>query len=244
MTLSQSSPLSPSRISQQQASACNIATTQKQQINTEQLLLTQDNLASPPPEEALTLKSMISHSVNVISKISKRQKVSAEVHLKIVRTIQHSLATAAVKQPNSIETTSGATSASTWINILDAGEARSKKTTILNMMEWIGAAEWFDTEVQQAQQALPRTKRGAPRKRVATIILDKYFQEVPDSEDHSLPITSNGIQNRILDEKRQRFIKNVNKGRNLRQLVQMTHLGILFQSNVPYVFYCILYGIY
>ena len=35
-----------------------------------------------------------------------------------------------------------------WINMLEAGHARSKEATILNMIEWMGALEWYDAELE------------------------------------------------------------------------------------------------
>ena len=58
--------------------------------------------------------------------------------------------------------------------MLEAGHACSKEVTILNMIEWIGASEWYDTELEQAEKAPPSTERGTPRKRLATVVLDKY----------------------------------------------------------------------
>ena len=36
--------------------------------------------------------------------------------------------------------------------MLEAGHARSKETTILDMIEWIGASEWYDAELEQAEK--------------------------------------------------------------------------------------------
>jgi len=64
--------------------------------------------------------------------------------------------------------------------MLEAGYARSKEVTILNMIEYIGALEWYDAELEKAQKAPPLTKRGTPRKRLAIIVLDKYLKEDRD----------------------------------------------------------------
>jgi hypothetical protein len=68
-----------------------------------------------------------------------------------------------------------------WINILEAGHARSKEATILNIIEWIGALEWYDAELKQVEKAPPPTKQGTPRKRLATVVLDKYLKEARDT---------------------------------------------------------------
>ena len=133
--------------------------------------------------------------------------------------------------------------------MLEAGHARSKEATILNMIEWIGASEWYDAELEQAEKAPPLTKRGTPRKRLATVVLDKYLKEARDtaamggpgklaSEDNkdrpSLP-DSAGIQKRIFDTRRKRLLNILHRGRTLRKLIQMTRLGILFDPDIWYV---------
>ena len=67
--------------------------------------------------------------------------------------------------------------ASIQINILETGYACSKTVTILNIIEQIGALEWYNAKLEQAKKAPPPIKRGAPRKRLATVVLDKYLKE-------------------------------------------------------------------
>ena len=136
-----------------------------------------------------------------------------------------------------------------WINMLEAGHARSKEATILNMIEWMGASEWYDAELEQAEKAPPPTKRGTPRKRLATIVLDKYLKEVhnttaveslgklvlKDNEDRPSSPNSAGIQKRIFDTRRKRLNNIFHRGRTLRKLIQMTRLGILFDLDIWYV---------
>ena len=46
------------------------------------------------------------------------------------------------------------------------------------MIEWIGALQWYNAELKQAEKAPPPTKHRVPRKHLATIVLDKYLKEV------------------------------------------------------------------
>ncbi|KAH8600144.1 hypothetical protein B0O99DRAFT_611837 [Bisporella sp. PMI_857] len=133
-----------------------------------------------------------------------------------------------------------------WINMLEAGHARSKKSSIFNMIEWIGASEWFDAEIAEAEKAPPPTKRGKPRKRLATIILNKYMKEAYDITGMEPPGTfafkkSDGcpsftnsaeVEKKIFDTRRNWLNMIFHRGRNLRRLVQKTHLGILFDENI------------
>ncbi|CAM6002785.1 unnamed protein product [Sphagnum balticum] len=119
-----------------------------------------------------------------------------------------------------------------WIRTLKAGHARSKELTILNMIECMGASEWYDAELQQAEKAPPPTKRGRPRKCLATVVLDKYFKECDTTamrssrehasnvnEDHPLLQDSAGVQKGFLDTRRKRLNNLFHRGRRLRELV-------------------------
>jgi hypothetical protein len=120
-----------------------------------------------------------------------------------------------------------------WINMLEAGHAHSKEATILNMIEWIGALEWYDAELKQVKKAPPPTKQGTPRKRLATVVLDKYLKEAcdttaiaslgkltsKDNKDRYLSVNSAGIQKRIFNTRRKRLLNVLHRGRTLRKLI-------------------------
>ncbi|KAG9240851.1 hypothetical protein BJ878DRAFT_263839 [Calycina marina] len=119
-------------------------------------------------------------------------------------------------------------------------------TIILNMIGLMGASEWYEKELAKAGIDPPRTKKGRPRKRLATIFLDEYFNKPLEStsirspgkltpnnrEDHSLSLNSAGIQKSILTARRKKLTTHFNRGRTLRNLVQITHLGILFDQDI------------
>lgn len=144
-------------------------------------------------------------------------------------------------------------SASMWLNMLEASQARSKKVTILHMIEMMGASEWYENELAKAERHPPRTKRGALRKRLATIVLDEYLKEPQDStsirspeeltskdsEDRSPSRNSADIQKSILAARRKKLTTLFHRGRTLRDLVQVTHLGILFDQDIWYIPWCI-----
>jgi hypothetical protein len=84
------------------------------------------------------------------------------------------------------------------------------------------------------------------RKRLATIVLDKYLKEVPDNiviespgklaskdnKDYSLLVNSAGIQKRIFDIRRKRLNNIFYKGQILYKLIQIIRFGILFDSDI------------
>jgi hypothetical protein len=118
--------------------------------------------------------------------------------------------------------------------------AHSKEATILNMIEWMGALEWYDATLKQAKRQPLLTKRRKPRIRLATVVLDQYLKEAHDTTPVLGPekFTSNDddhsstIHKRILDTRRKKLNKIFYRGRTLTQLVQKTHLGVLFDPNI------------
>jgi hypothetical protein len=249
-------PSSPSSMAEQQIRLNNMASTQAQRVDGEQSLSIQDRQTMLPSSlfgEAPTLTDMVAKAVHLMYKMSRRQEVPTKIHSRILGTLQPSLgespaSTAVAERGDSIWNTSSSTSwsASMWINMLEAGQARSREATILNMIEWMGASEWYDAELAQVEKAPPLTKRGKLRKRLATVVLDEYLKEAQDTtaigspgklvsgdnEDRPPSINSTGIQKRILDARRKKLNNIFNRGRTLRKLIQMTHLGILFDPDI------------
>ncbi|KAH8588045.1 hypothetical protein B0O99DRAFT_640250, partial [Bisporella sp. PMI_857] len=144
-----------SRNGEQQECLCNASSTQTQQVD-KQSLPTQESLTighssslnEPPTAD------MVAKAIHIIYGMSRRREVPTEVHLKILTTIRpgHDETQAivvAMQCPDSILITSSPKfwPASMWINILEAGHARSKGITILSMIEWIGASEWYDAAI-------------------------------------------------------------------------------------------------
>jgi hypothetical protein len=86
-------------------------------------------------------------------------------------------------------------------------------------------------------------KRGTPRKRLVIVVLDKYLKEVRDtieslgklaSKEYNYPslVNSARIQERIFDIRRKKLNKIFYRGRILYKLIQITHLGILFNLDI------------
>jgi hypothetical protein len=56
-----------------------------------------------------------------------------------------------------------------WMRVLEAGGFRNQKVTILNMLEYMGAWEWYDRQVKLSQ-ATVRTKKNKSVNRRGAII--------------------------------------------------------------------------
>ncbi|KAK3366681.1 hypothetical protein B0T24DRAFT_596593 [Lasiosphaeria ovina] len=82
----------------------------------------------------------------------------------------------------SLQSDLGETSNDTNVSVLEAGGSRNKKGTILSMLEWMGAFIWYDAQLAKLASAAPFTKRGTPRTRVATVLLDRLLDRLLDGE--------------------------------------------------------------
>jgi hypothetical protein len=60
------------------------------------------------------------------------------------------------------------------MRVLEAGESENQKVTIFNMLEYMGAWEWYDRQVKLSQTTV-RTKKNKPvdRKGAATHVLNR-----------------------------------------------------------------------
>jgi hypothetical protein len=103
---------------------------------------------SLPPDQSLTLQDMVAEGLVIIHKMSSLQQAApTETHSAVLRALQAGLQdagdiTEATPRSGSIWATQDPRSWSTdmWIRLLDAGTSRNKKTTLLNIIEWIGAS--------------------------------------------------------------------------------------------------------
>ncbi|KAF7166574.1 hypothetical protein CNMCM6106_002349 [Aspergillus hiratsukae] len=71
---------------------------------------------------------------------------------------------------------------STWMRILDMGSSQQNKVTVLNMLMYIGAWEWFDRQVNYVQGNV-RTKKNKliGEKKAKTHVLNKMQDSLQDS---------------------------------------------------------------
>lgn len=63
-----------------------------------------------------------------------------------------------------------------WVDILERGAVEGQKVTVLNMLEYIGVWEWYDSQVRSLQESgRIFTKKGKPagRKVAVTNVLNK-----------------------------------------------------------------------
>jgi hypothetical protein len=191
---------------------------------------------SPSPHpyiERSSFYNMLAETITVIEMMSKKtEEASPGAHSAILRALLTDTIWAKTDKVESSESAWSATdmrswSASMWMGLLDAGQSRSKTTTILNLLEEMGAAVWYEAQLRQIAESGLLTKRGKPRVRVASTLLDSLLRG-----DESNPAQEQSIQERATDIRRQMISKAVSRGNKLRTIVSKTSLGILFRPKI------------
>lgn len=129
-----------------------------------------------------------------------------------------------------------------WTNILRTGYSKSKRVSILNILEDMGASAWYDDQITLAQESI-RTKKNKPvdQKGAAIYVLNR-IQGEDTTGDPGKCIKSamtpfeepyTGIVREIDQEERRRIAMQLSRGKKLRtKLVKELSLGILFSLKI------------
>ncbi|KAI0410599.1 hypothetical protein F5X98DRAFT_381630 [Xylaria grammica] len=131
-----------------------------------------------------------------------------------------------------------------WLRFPEEGEGHSKKTSILNLIGYMGSLTWYDAQLEACKAPLTKQKR--PRKRKSSPFLDFLLQEkmsqvgeprkrrklALEGARSSLPIREPGnVSNASIHRRRRNMIERINGGKRLRTMVSKTGLGILLRYN-------------
>jgi hypothetical protein len=100
----------------------------------------------------------------------------------------------------------------TWLEVLERGSATNSRCIIFNMLEYMGASKWYDSQIEVAKQTV-KTKQNQPvdEKRAAMHVLCRIIHE-------------HGFLNR------KTITNQFSRGKKVRLLVKELGLGILFST--------------
>jgi hypothetical protein len=194
---------------------------------------------SPSTTES-TIPDMILEAVQVIHRLSKyRTDVPRAIHVRILQAIQNAHS-GQVTAPIDTRWSDG----STWVQILDMGSSAGIRTTVLNMVEYIGAWEWFDEQCKHAEVTV-YTKKGklVERRGAASYVLDMVQCQQPDITAPGKwisgvgPVTVKEIGDEAnfegkRKELRKRITNQLYRGEKLSKLVKVVRLGILLNPKI------------
>ena len=63
-----------------------------------------------------------------------------------------------------------------WMRVLEARDSRTRQSTIFNMLEYMGAWQWYDCQVKLVQSTVyTRRKKLVDHKGAATYVLDNMY---------------------------------------------------------------------
>lgn len=201
--------------------------------------------------ETLSLIDLVMEAVRVIHQFSKYpHAVPAGVHSRILQTHRNN----SHETIDRLKPGDAWSDGSMWMRILEMGSTQNQKVTILNMIEYIGAWEWYDRQVNLAKATI-RTKKGklVDHKGAATHVLNAMggvqwsaaprggsisgvgtvaiWQE-EDSTDLN-PENDGGISAKDRQLQRKRISLQLSRGQKLStKLIKDLGLGILFSPKI------------
>lgn len=181
-----------------------------------------------------TLAEMIAIAASLISEMSRIQALPDKCHSRIIRTMyprneEDNVST--VEMESSTFPAFNTWSASMWFQLLEADQVHGKRATVFRMIEWMGFVSWYEAETKLIAKSPPQTKRGRLKKRLSSIVIDRYLNDEYESNtSEALPAHR---ESKL--RKREQLIKVIHRGRRLKAMVDMTSSGILLDHNIWYV---------
>jgi hypothetical protein len=222
----------------------SVAKSRSQVVEGQELAIADMNLGVStdkilPAEETTesTILDMILQAVHIIHQLSTyRTDVPRAIHAQILQTIEKSHS-GRVTAPIDTQWSDG----STWLQILDMGSSTGIRTTVLNMVEYMGAWEWFDEQCKHAE-ATVYTKKGklVERRGAASHVLDMVQCDVTAQGKWISgvgPVTVKEVGDTAKfegkrKEQRKRITNQLHRGEKLSKLVKVIGLGILLSPKI------------
>jgi hypothetical protein len=206
---------------------------------------------TPPesPQSIASLGEMITEAVRTVFQLCRYQcAVPREVYSRIISD-QEPINTA-----NSDEWSDG----SIWLELLETGATRSRKSTVLNMLEYMGAFDWYDRQLKRergefltkcgehegdkvsGKQLGDKVARSHTLNRLQGLpVVGKSMNGVGrlttiEEGEEDIPLVHNSsIAERTRQMSRSQIRMYIGRGRKLREvLVKELGLGILFSPKI------------
>ena len=120
--------------------------------------------STPDPYTAETPPITIPQATQIIYQLSKYQDAAPRhVHARILQSLRER--PEEVAEPHRSQWSDG----SMWMQVLERGSSENNKVTILNMLEYMGAWEWYNNQIKLAQATIC-TKKNKPVNRQGAAI--------------------------------------------------------------------------
>ncbi|CEL01164.1 hypothetical protein ASPCAL00753 [Aspergillus calidoustus] len=199
--------------------------------------------------EASPIQELIVDAARTLYQLSQHQDgIPKAIHRRILRSLQGS-------QPEALAASTSNTwsDGSIWVQLLEMGSSRQRHVTILNMLEYMGAWEWYDGQVRLAQRTIS-TKKGQPvDRRGAAIHVLNEMQTTRGSVEgrgrwmsgvgmvalnqsepsHELPSSPVSLAESDQRQRRKLISMQLSRGQKLStKLVKNLGFGILFSKKI------------
>ncbi|KAL4933516.1 uncharacterized protein BDV17DRAFT_111257 [Aspergillus undulatus] len=192
------------------------------------------------------VQKLIAEAARTLYQLSQHQDgVPKGVHRRILQSLQGS-------QPEALaaSTSDVWSDGAIWVRVLEMGSSRQRQVTILNMLEYMGAWEWYNGQVRRAQEKILTKKGKQVDRRGATMhVLDEMqntptnvegegrwisglgmvaLNQVEPSQGRSVSITESDRR-----QQRKHFSMQLGRGQKLStKLVKNLGIGILFSRKI------------
>ena len=202
-------------------------------LNTNETLdyrLPQSNSEEAPAPQA-TLRNDVINAIDAI-KLCSRSYATAftGIHARVLRNLTQ-------KDPLVTPSIDGSNlDGPKWIDILEAGTGEHRKRTVFVMLEYMGASEWYNSEIERVQPTLcTKKKQPVDRKGAAMHVLNTMLaiqhSEVDEGRKSDPAEVSLQASQRMAQRKR--ISTQLARGDKLcNTIVKELGLGILFSSKI------------
>ena len=201
------------------------------------VLLSPGAVTSLPPTQIVSSTDMIVEATRVIHQFCQyQQDIPTEVYSRILLTLQNN------EDANS---NSDWSDGATWLRVLEMGISRARKTTILNLLEYMGAWEWYDRQVKLSEGIIyTKKKKLVERRGAATHVLNELHEKMKSIKGvGKLALKEGGtaencgsIPEQVKGKTRKHIHVLLNRGSVLKErLVKELGLGILFSPKIWWV---------
>ncbi|KAE8358565.1 hypothetical protein BDV27DRAFT_163459 [Aspergillus caelatus] len=183
----------------------------------------------------LTIKA-----TRTICHLSKHKDgVPSDVHKRVLQSLQQAQLGVSAECTHQNHWSDG----SMWVQVLEMGESRKDRGTIQNMLEYIGAWEWYNTQLELAKKTVTTKKNKPVKQRGAAMHVMDQIQNrwiggvgiVTLQEGNSHYLSGSDPASISAEEKhlqRNRISMQLNRGKLCSKLVKELGLGILFDENI------------
>jgi hypothetical protein len=163
----------------------------------------------PEQDPAESFLDTVHQIVDIVHLLNKHQtNLPRTVHRRILQSLH------TAQEPIMNSTAHQWSDGRMWMEVLERGSATNRRCSVLNMLEYMGASKWYDSQIEHAKRTVYTTEnKPVGEKGAATYVLDRITREYS-----------------LLNRKT--ITNQCSRGKRLRELVEKVGLGILISPKI------------